>query len=253
VAETLGGGGLTPVARAGDTVRRATGEWTPAVHALLRHLERVGFDGAPRVHGLDEHGREVLTFLPGTEARHDDAALAQVARLVRRLHDAVAGFEPPPDARWCYLVGAPREGPICHNDLSPANTIYGPSGPYAFVDWDLAAPAPVEWDVAYALWRFVPLYSDGDCRRLGFPVVPRGPRIRLFCEEYGLERPESILETVRARQIALYETARDWGSEGRPGWADVWRDTRGEQWLGSARYLDENRSEWERELLRPSR
>lgn len=244
----LSGGGLTPVVRVGDTVRRAVGDWTPAVHALLQHLERVGFDGAPRVLGLDDEGREILTFLHTEKPRDDDAALAKAARLVRRYHDAVRDFEPPADARWSFLVGAPREGPVCHNDLSPSNTIYGAEGPYAFIDWDLAAPAPVEWDVAYAIWRFVPLYTDDDCRRLGFPVAPRGPRIRLFCDAYGLEQTGGILDVVRARQIALYETAREWGGQGRPVWADVWRDTRGKQWLGSARFLDENRREWEREL-----
>jgi hypothetical protein len=52
--------GLTEVERVGDTIRRGTGPWTPAVHALLRHLEAVGFDAAPRVLGFDEQGREVL-------------------------------------------------------------------------------------------------------------------------------------------------------------------------------------------------
>ena len=44
----LRGGDLNVVARIGDTVRRPTGPWSPAVHALLRHFERVGFEGAPR-------------------------------------------------------------------------------------------------------------------------------------------------------------------------------------------------------------
>ena len=35
------------------------------MHALLRHLERAGFDGAPRYLGDDEWGREVLDFIPG--------------------------------------------------------------------------------------------------------------------------------------------------------------------------------------------
>ena len=58
--------------RVGDTVRRATGPWTPAVHALLRHLESVGFDAAPRVLGVDERGREVLTYLEGETIGDDD-------------------------------------------------------------------------------------------------------------------------------------------------------------------------------------
>jgi hypothetical protein len=46
-------------------VRRSTGPWTPAVHALLRHLKTTSFDGAPRVLGIDAQRREVLTYVPG--------------------------------------------------------------------------------------------------------------------------------------------------------------------------------------------
>src|SRR6266498_211042 len=56
--EVLAGGNFNHVVRVGDTVRRVkTGAWTPAVHALLRHLERAGFDGAPRALGVDDRGR----------------------------------------------------------------------------------------------------------------------------------------------------------------------------------------------------
>ncbi|BCJ57962.1 hypothetical protein Jiend_13840 [Micromonospora endophytica] len=43
----LHGGNVSTVVRVGDTVRRNVGPWTPSVHALLRHLEYVGFTGAP--------------------------------------------------------------------------------------------------------------------------------------------------------------------------------------------------------------
>src|SRR5262245_21022678 len=61
----LRGGNVSTVHRVGDTVRRNTGPWTPAVHAMLRHLEYVGFTGSPRVLGVDERGREVLSYLEG--------------------------------------------------------------------------------------------------------------------------------------------------------------------------------------------
>ena len=58
------GGGRSTVHRRGDVVIRDTGPWSPAVHALLRHLEDVGFAAAPRLvgSGLDHDGREVLTL-----------------------------------------------------------------------------------------------------------------------------------------------------------------------------------------------
>src|SRR5205085_1116618 len=64
------GGGTV---RVGRTVRRATGPWSPAVHALLAHLTAAGLAEAPRVLGIDSAGREALTFLPGRVADPDGA------------------------------------------------------------------------------------------------------------------------------------------------------------------------------------
>jgi len=55
----------TKVWRSNRGVHRPTGPWTSTVHAFLRHLETVGFAGAPRVLGTDEVGREVLSFIDG--------------------------------------------------------------------------------------------------------------------------------------------------------------------------------------------
>jgi hypothetical protein len=46
----------------------------PSVIALLRHLERVGFDGAPRVigDGYAPDGRMTMSYLPG-ESPHPRA------------------------------------------------------------------------------------------------------------------------------------------------------------------------------------
>jgi Phosphotransferase enzyme family len=243
-------GGLSEVERVGETVRRAAGSWTPAVHALLTHLEGVGFDGAPRPLGYDAAGREVLTFVAGCGASHGDEELVRVAQLIRAYHDAVATFQAPADAEWQFMVGAPRTGEVvCHNDLSPDNTIYGDDGtPRAFIDWDLAAPGPRLWDVAWAVYRFVPLYDDQTCARLGYPVRPRAARLRIFCDAYRLGIREALLETVCERIRVLYDTARAWGEDGRPGWREVWRDTRGDQWLAGLRYVEAHQHQWEQEL-----
>src|SRR5579859_5623069 len=98
----LPGGDVTDgIVRVGDTVRRPQGPHSPLVHAVLQHLERQGFDGAPRFLGIDEKGREVLSFVEGEVAGRpapawlaDEARLVSLARLVRRLDDAMAGFAP---------------------------------------------------------------------------------------------------------------------------------------------------------------
>ena len=92
----LGGDMTEGVVRIGRTVRRPVRPHTAAVHALLRHLDAAGFDGAPRVLGIDANNREVLTYLPGVVARRPrpafataDATLAALARLQLRYHEAV--------------------------------------------------------------------------------------------------------------------------------------------------------------------
>jgi hypothetical protein len=53
------------VFRVGDTVRRPLRPTSPATHALLGHLDDVGFPGGPRFLGIDANGREVLSYIPG--------------------------------------------------------------------------------------------------------------------------------------------------------------------------------------------
>ena len=69
--------------------------------------------------------------------------------------------------------------------------------PCALIDWDLAAPAPPRWDLAGAAYRFVPLYDDATCDRLGFRVGRPTERLRILCDAYGLREREALLPTVR--------------------------------------------------------
>jgi hypothetical protein len=101
----LAGGGRTVVYRSADVVIRETGPWAPSVHALLRHLESVGFSAAPRLvgTGFDEAGRETLTYIEGEFIDPGPWSLAGVSAvggLLRELHKASAAFVPPPDAIW---------------------------------------------------------------------------------------------------------------------------------------------------------
>ena len=128
VEQPLPGGFINSVVRVGDTVRRGLGARAEFVHQLLRHFEKHGWTGAPRLLGVDEHGREVLTFLDGhvawespTDRVSSAESLAQVARLVRRFHDLTAGTP---------LAG--DQEVVCHNDLSPKNTVLWATSDPAF-------------------------------------------------------------------------------------------------------------------------
>jgi aminoglycoside phosphotransferase (APT) family kinase protein len=187
--------------RVGDTVRRPSGPWTPAIHALLDHLDAAGFAAAPRALGSDSEGREVVTYIEGDVVRPEhfgllesDDALAEIAQLIRRYHDAVAAFIPPADARWWDLAADPTGASevVCHNDLAPWNLIRGRDG-WTFIDWDLAAPGRRSWDLGWALLSFIPLTPD---RPLEDEAIVR--RLSVFMAAYGA-RDE--LEAVLAAAV----------------------------------------------------
>jgi Phosphotransferase enzyme family len=193
-------GAFSTLTKVGNTVRRSTGPWTPAVHALLRHLERVGFEGAPRVLGVDPQGREVLTYILGEvprTARPDffatDRALVEVGLLLRRYHEAVSDFSLPAGVGWYEKSDLGAGSVVCYNDLAPRNTVFRGGSPVAFLDFDLASLAPPAWDVAHLAWQFVTLADAEGCARQGWSSPPDRPgRLRLVCDGYRLSEREQI-------------------------------------------------------------
>jgi len=215
----LGGSMTAGVVRVGDTVRRPVGPWTSAVHSLLRYLEDVGFDGAPRVLGIDQRGREVLTFLPSDPTPNwSDEALVATGRLVRRLHEALAVFVPPSPGTWLFpSIGRRAKSDTCigHNDLCPVNTVYADGVPYGFIDWDLGGPDRPLYDLAFAAISFTALRPDGFWPRPGCPRPPdRIRRLRLFCDAYGVEDRLALLDAVEASLQANLAEDVELGGQG---------------------------------------
>jgi len=218
------------VVRVGDTVRRPCRSTGPATHALLRHLEAVGFDGAPRFLGRDPLGREVLSYVPGqaiTPPYPDwaltDAALARVAALLRRYHRAVADFDPAPH-HWPARPPAPFGGGVLlHNDPNLDNVVFRDREPVALIDFDLASPGARVWDVAAAARLWAPLRADVDVEdsRRGRTL----DRFRLFADAYGLLPAEraQLVDAVVANHDWLYDLVEREAGRGNPGFGEYWQ------------------------------
>ncbi|NUT46022.1 MAG: phosphotransferase [Saccharothrix sp.] len=202
--EALTGGGLNEVVRVGSTVRRPTGPWTPNVHRLLEHLAPLGI--SPAVHGIDDRGREVLSYLEGEvghpplgEELRSDEVLVAVARMTRRLHDATVGWDVADG--WQFPALAPVEV-ICHNDLAPYNMVFRDGLPVGVFDFDGARPGPRWWDVAYTAYWLVPLSPEFGS------VAEQRRRVELFCDAYGIE-VEGMGRRVLARLADMVSMIRE--------------------------------------------
>ncbi|MCG5216588.1 phosphotransferase [Streptosporangium soli] len=218
--ERLDGGNTHGAVRVGDTVRRVTGEWTPAVHDLLAHLESKGFPGAPRPLGFDGEGREVLSYLEGETVGsakpwpawvHAAGTLDEVARWLRAYHDAVADFVPSPEAVW-RQGGRWAPGLIIgHNDAAPYNAVRRDGRLAGFFDWDFAGPVTPEWDLAFVAFSWVPLHARSVVVAEGFTDFAARPlRFRRLLDAYGWAgRPAELLDVVRGRVKAHAEGIRE--------------------------------------------
>jgi Ser/Thr protein kinase RdoA (MazF antagonist) len=252
--EPLAGGNTTAgVVRIGDTVRRPAGPHTPAVHAFLGHLHEVGFTWAPRPLGIDDLGREVLSYVPG-EAVHPgrldlldpDRSLAAIGRLIRDFHDAAAGFVPPRDAHWQVVIPDVGADLIVHHDIAPWNLVGSADGSWGLIDWDCAAPGTRMWDLAYAAHGFVPLTADPSAAR-----PDPAHRLRVLVDAYGLDEGQRhrLLELLPRRTRAMYDLLAHGAATGREPWATLWRNGHGRVWAANTDYIDAGAEQWRVALL----
>lgn len=219
--EPLAGGRVGGAVRVGDTVRRPTGPWTPAVHALMDHVRASGVPCVPELLGTDTEGREVLRYVPGRtvgDAEHVDpafrrpAVVASVGAWLRAMHDSTSSF--PGQARtWRRGVLARREqAVISHNDVSPHNVVLDESGVLvAVLDWDMAAPGHRGDDLAFAAWQFVLRHGDSpDSEAAGLVALADG---------YGgpMGDPVAILDRVAPRLRGAVRVMRRGAASGDPG------------------------------------
>ena len=102
-----------------------------------------------------------------------DDVVAGIGRLVRRLHDASAGWVPPPELAWfgrhtamelpadlADLVGPPEL--VAHCDVTPQNVVFRDGRPAALVDFDLARPTRRVLDLLTTAMWWVPLQHPAD-------------------------------------------------------------------------------------------
>ena len=212
--QRLPGGFVTGVVRVGDTVRRQPSADAEFVHALLGWFERRGWTGAPRFLWTHERGREVLSFVDGHVAWQpvqpppvtSEATLARVAVLVREFHDLTAGT---PLAAGAEVV--------CHNDLSPKNTVYRDSGFGAEADrvHRLGHRRAGESDRKTSPTSAGSISASASAA-CSTPALA-GRRMRLICDAYGLTDRGGLVETILWWQDRCWRGIDAKAAAGRPG------------------------------------
>jgi Ser/Thr protein kinase RdoA (MazF antagonist) len=233
-------------------VERDAGPGRANVHALLRHFEDVGFGLAPRLLGTSDDGRrEIVSFLDGeagypplSEALRSDEALVGVARAIRAMHDATAGYVPVDDAWGGMEVAVPAAiDCVGHHDLAPWNMVFDGSRVVGIIDWDGARPSNRAWDLAYAAHQFVPFHPPRWLEPFGWPEEPdRAARLRSFADAYGhgIQPAELVdLAVIRLSAFAAHMEARIRAAD--PAFATHQTEDHPAGYRAAARYILDHR------------
>jgi Phosphotransferase enzyme family len=228
------------VTRQGDHVLRPSNPHSATIHGFLTHLHDVGFDGASVPIGIDPDRRERLVFIEGDVpippypawAQTNDV-LASVAVLLRRYHDAGAGFVPPSGSAWsAEMIDPGGNGAtdlvICHNDVCLENVVFRDGIAVGLLDFDFAAPGRPLYDLAQFARMCVPVDDDVNAPKLGWEPHDLFARLRLVADAYGLPPDRSEFLAILAGGIERGgQFVRRKVEEGDPNFIKMWNELGG--------------------------
>ncbi|MCP1134398.1 aminoglycoside phosphotransferase family protein [Paenibacillus polysaccharolyticus] len=278
--EKLTGGNVNEVVRVGDTVRRGSDPSINAnryVHELLLHLEKECFHQAPRYLGMDEKGREMLSYLDGDVPGNDypeiesymwsDESLIAVANLLRAYHDATVNFTTveQPDNLYPGIgrdehshesvdTNSEDSEVVCHNDFALYNIVFRQGLPQGIIDFDLACPGPRMWDIAYTLYTCVPLANfSPKLEEQGKSVASydsekhanvRKKRIEMFMKAYGINVPPDLKHWVVSRIRFMCKTLEDRAAAGELAFVKMVEEGHLAHYEREVIFLEQHWQEW---------
>jgi len=258
---TASGGNLSQVTFKGDHVLRDIKPYSPTIHRLLLHLQAKGLGFVPRFLG-QEGAFEKLSFMPGRTAEdyplscdlgQQILAVRTAAGLLRKLHDATADFVYTVDDPWFLSYNGPLEKEvICHNDFAPYNITFSDGLPIGVIDFDTACPAPRVWDIAYAVYRFVPLsrqtYDPNTCVYRAYDkkkdAKTRTQVLDAFLSEYGDMDKQRVAENIPLRLQALVDLFDEKCKAGDPAFIRMRGEGHQQFYRDEIDFIQKNINDW---------
>jgi hypothetical protein len=235
------------VSRLGDQVLRPANPNAATIHRFLRSLREAGFDGASLPNGVAPDGREQLWFIEGDvplvpypDWAQSNEALASIAVLTRRFHDAASTIVPAEDDTWSDEMADPVGGSlVCHNDVCLENVVFRNGRAVGLLDFDFAAPGRRVYDLAAFARMCVPIDDDSKAR-FGWHPADLPARFRLVADTYGCDAEQrgELLETLsdsiaRGGEFLLRRVAA-----GDPNFTEMWTS------MGGMARFDRRRAWW---------
>ena len=223
----LTGGRSTPgVYKDGNIVYRPHSRATDLYAPLLKYYESRHVELTHRYLGTVD-GNDMFGFIDGYVPQDVGATTQKQLRefmgIVRVLHDISSDFLGDSDKV------------ICHNDLSPCNTVFRDGIPVAVIDWDGASIGERWEDLAYIIWLWTNIGSHTRDTEILLENMADALQV------YGPSR--NVITRFPDKLISRMDRAVDDVPYGR------WDYQRTVEWVDfSKEWVEENRREIEQRL-----
>lgn len=212
--ETLDGGREGKIKRNGDKVIRPANEWSAEVHKFLTYLISERFFSVPKPYGFTEKNEEMLSYVPGTAYNYplpeiflDDEMIILSAKLLKKYHETGRKYVEKLSGNEKWML--PKVEPVevmCHGDFAPYNVTLVDGKPTGIIDFDTLHPGPALWDIAYAVYRWVPFTSPENSDHYD-DINEQIRKARVFIDAYGAtsQQRENLPGMMVKRLKALTE------------------------------------------------
>lgn len=207
--EVLSGGREGKIIKENNNVVRPSNLWTTYVHTFLKFMHENEFDNIPIPYGVNEEGMELVSFVEGMVYNDNlpdtilsDDVLIEVAKLLRRYHDIGEKYVHQLTGKEVWMLS--KHSPIevmCHGDFAPYNITFVDGHVHGIIDFDTLHPGPRIWDIAYAVYRWIPFVSPKNPDYC-YPLNEQIRRLKLFVDTYDLkdeerkQLPDKIVERI---------------------------------------------------------
>jgi hypothetical protein len=208
--EVLSGGRENKIFRVSDKVIRPSASWTPYIHNFLNFLIEEGVTYVPQPYGINENGEESLSYVQGEVYNYPlpefmilDKMIISSAKLLKNYHEVSARYIDKLTNKelWMLSVINPIEV-MCHGDFAPYNvTVIGEEA-IGIIDFDTLHPGPRMWDIAYAIYRWVP-FTNPSNPDFNSTLEEQIRKAKLFLDTYGINCEErELLSKMMADHLA---------------------------------------------------
>ncbi|MBR3772528.1 MAG: aminoglycoside phosphotransferase family protein [Clostridium sp.] len=243
----LDGGREGKIYKQGAYVYRPANPWTKNIHEFLNYLRKSGMINIPVPYGINEEYKEILSFVPGTAYNYPlpmelrtDEVLKEAARLLKNYHRLGKCYLKKLTGKevWMLPPIAPMEV-MCHGDFAPYNVTIVDGKPAGIIDFDTLHPGPVLWDVAYAVYRWVPFTSTSNPDYYD-EIEEQVRKAKVFLDAYEatLQERKALPDMMVKRLESLVSYMTGQAKEGNEDFEKNLKEGHGELYMQDIAYIN---------------